>query len=141
MLKILALHIMVLLFLPVLWHLFQKHTEEHGGYAGPQSHIMLPDVTQAYYDRIFSYALENIANGAAYSWQYENSSGSIRVGSNLVSKSKSLCRHFAENYNINGVRGSTQGYGCRRANSACTSNSQCCSRECRSGRCTLLGCA
>lgn len=115
MLKIIALHILFLLFLPILWHLFQKHADDYSGYSGPQQQVVLSDAQKAYYEKIFSYALENLANGAAYSWQYENASGSIRLGTNLVSKSKSLCRHYAENYNINGVQGSTKGYGCRRA--------------------------
>ena len=59
--------------------------------------------------------METVAENGVYSWQDGGASGSFRIGGKFTSASQSVCRRYAENYNIRSIRGITGGYGCRRS--------------------------
>ena len=115
--KLLGMHLLLLLLLPIAWHMITHGSWRLPGPAGsePQG-APLSDTEREYYDTVFNYVLQNIAEGKSYGWQVGKSFGSIKAGQAFVSPSSSLCRPYTETYVINGVEGSASGYACRRAN-------------------------
>lgn len=115
MAKIIALHLLLILLLPFIWHIIkqQEQAAQHAATAEPSA--VLTESEQKYYDTIFSYVMENTPPDGTYSWQQNTSSGTLRAGDRFTSKSKSLCRKYTEAFNINGHKGTAEGYGCRRA--------------------------
>lgn len=65
------------------------------------------------YLRAFNNAMTNHKTNKPYKWRTGTASGSISVGEEYISKSKSSCRNFTEGYIINGKRGQAQGVACR----------------------------
>lgn len=114
--KMLGLHLLMLLLIPIIWHMVTHGTWHLPGPAGsePQG-APLSDVEQDYYDTIFAYVMQNISAGKDYNWQVGKSFGNIKAGPPFMSQSGSFCRPYAEAYMVNGVEGSAEGYACRRA--------------------------
>lgn len=113
MLKLIILHLLLLLMLPILWHYWEKSTAESAARAA-SARGQLTDTEQAYYKTVFSYAMETVPGGGTYSWQAGGAAGNFRIGRKFTSVSRAVCRHYAESYNIRGTSGTTEGYGCKR---------------------------
>ena len=113
MLKLVILHLLLLLMLPILWHYWEKSTTESAAKAAAaRGH--LNDTEQAYYETVFSYAMETVPKDGTYGWQGGGAAGNFRIGKKFTSVSQSTCRHYLESYDIRGVKGTTEGYGCKR---------------------------
>lgn len=117
MLKLVIFHLLLLLMLPILWHYWEKSQEESASRAAA-ARGQLTDAEQSYYDTVFSYAMETVAENGIYSWQDGGAAGSFRIGGKFMSVSQSICRRYAESYNIRDIRGITGGYGCKRSGDA-----------------------
>ena len=76
----------------------------------------LTEAEQAYHDKIFDYVMDTVNPDQKYDWSSYSGKGSIEVGKPFVSKSRSNCREFTENYTVQGSAGKSKGYGCRRSN-------------------------
>jgi hypothetical protein len=114
--RLLIFHLLLLILLPVIWYMMRHSTWHLPGPAGTEAlGSPLSDVEQDYYDTIFAYTMQNVAADQSYHWQVGRSSGDITVGQTFVSKSRAFCRSYAESYIINGLKGTAQGYACRRS--------------------------
>lgn len=77
---------------------------------------LLTDKQRAYYVKVFNYVMDNIKSEQSFDWDARTGKGSIRVGEEYASKSKSLCRDFTETYEIGDKKGEIKGSACKRDN-------------------------
>lgn len=68
-----------------------------------------------YYVKIFNYTMDNVADNQIYHWDAGTAKGDIRVGKKYISKSKSICRDFAETFVIDNQSGKNEGSACERS--------------------------
>lgn len=69
---------------------------------------------KAYYIQSFNHAMSHYLNGQTYAWESYNSKGTITPKDTYVSKSKSLCRNYVEEFTIGTYSGKQQGVTCKR---------------------------
>lgn len=75
----------------------------------------LSGAEQSYHEKIFDYVMNNVDPDKSYDWSSFSGKGTIKVGQPFVSKSRSSCRPFAEDFTIGGSAGAISGYACKRA--------------------------
>ncbi len=75
----------------------------------------LSSAEQSYHEKIFDYVMDTIDPDKTYDWASFSGKGTIKVGEPFISKSKSACRPFSEDYNIQGSGGKIRGYACKRS--------------------------
>lgn len=75
---------------------------------------LLDGSQREYYQRVFNHIMENHKDEKPYEWKSGAEKGSIRVSKQYISKSKSLCRNFAESFVVDGEAGQYEGVACKR---------------------------
>ncbi len=74
----------------------------------------LSDAEKAYYIQVFDYTMDNIQDGIDYEWESHNGKGLLTPVTTYVSKSRSTCRHYTEEFSVGGKDGTSEGITCKR---------------------------
>lgn len=74
----------------------------------------LSPAEQAYYEKVFVYAMNYTRPGEKYDWESYGGKGSIKVDKIYTSKSGSTCRDYDETFTVQGHQGTVKGIACQR---------------------------
>ncbi len=108
------------LFLYILFLVFSVAAIPHGAWADDDDEYVessepkLNEKQQEYYLNTFNNTMDNTADDQSNHWQMGNASGNIRVSRKYISKSKSICRNYSENMQINDQITQNKGSACKR---------------------------
>ncbi len=82
--------------------------------SAPTPADMLVSYELDYYLQVFNYVMDSNQETFIFHWSSNSGNGNISVGKEYLSKSKTVCRNFADTFEITRPHGEATAAGCKR---------------------------